>query len=180
MKSIILLSLILLFSLQSKQEINSHGEIPNPILHNSTKVGDTLFKLDLNLKTNAVRIIAPEKSNFVLPDLSSKTKIYKLEDFNADKKEDVLVSLGACGTGGCMYGLFLNQYDNFYKMVFMDYLNGLELKKQKNGLWALTSFEEIEPYNPSKLQVSVFKFDENKYQYKLDSTYMYRYKEVEK
>ena len=62
----------------------------------------------------------------------------------------------------------------------MDYLKNAEFKIEKNGLWTIESSEEIEPYNPTKLQITTFKFDINKYQYKLDTTYIYTDNEVEK
>ena len=81
----------------------------------------------------------------------------------------------AYGTGGCMYGLFLNQFENYYRLAFMDYLKNVEFKKGKNDLWTIESSEEIEPYNPSKLQITIFKFDKKKYQYIIDSTYIQSY-----
>ena len=48
-----------------------------------------------------------------------------------------------------------------------------EFKVGKNGLWTITSSEEIEAYNPSKLQITEFKFDKTKYKYEVDTTYVY-------
>ena len=134
---------------------------------------DSLFILEEIISENFVRIIPPNKSDFEFPDNSAKTEPYKNGDFNADGKEDILVYLGACGTGGCMYGLFLNQMENYYKLAFMDYLKNPEFKIEKNGFWTINSSEEIEPYNPSKLQMTTFKFNKNKYQYQMDTTYVY-------
>lgn len=139
-----------------------------------------LFKLDINLSENFVLLIPPENSDFELPDSSAKTEPYKSGDFNADGKKDILIYLGACGTGGCMYGLFLNQYDKYYKLAFIDYLKNTEFKIDKDGLWTIESSEEIEPYNPSKLQITIFKFDKEKYQYEQDTTFVYIDEEVEK
>ena len=180
-----ILKLILLTSLiscQSKQESNnSTGLVIQKTSEQiQTVKQDSLFILDIKLNENFVRITVPKNSDFEFPDSSAKTEPYKFGDFNADKKEDILVYLGACGTGGCMYGLFLNQYDNHYKLAFMDYLKNAEFKIEKNGLWTIESSEEIEPYNPTKLQITTFKFDINKYQYKLDTTYIYTDNEVEK
>lgn len=132
-----------------------------------------LFRLELKLHEDFVSIKAPEKSNFELPDSSAKTEPFKIGDFNADNKEDILVYLGACGTGGCMYGLFLKQYGNYYQLAFLDYLKNMEFRIEKNGLWSIQSSVEVEPYNPSKLQVSIFKWNKNKSYYDLDSTYVY-------
>jgi hypothetical protein len=124
--------------------------------------------------------VAPNHANFELPDSSEKIEPYKIGDFNSDNKEDILVYLGACGTGGCMYALFLNQFDQFYSLAFMDYLKNATCKIENNGLWTIESSEEIEPYNPSKLKISVFKFDKNIHQYKLDTSYVYIDNEVDK
>lgn len=134
---------------------------------------DNLFKLDIKLNENFVFITKPNNSDFEFPDKSAKTEPFKLGDFNADDKEDVLVNMGACGIGGCIYGLFLSQYDNYYQLAYMDYLKNPEFIIEKNGLWAIKISEEIEPYNPSKLVVTILKFDKNKYQYESDTTYVY-------
>lgn len=138
---------------------------------------DGLFKVDLVVEENFVRIIPPKNSNFYLPDSSVRIYPHCFGDFNADKKQDVLVYLGACGTGGCMYGLFLNQFDNYYKLAFNDYLKNPEFKTEKNGFWTIESSEEITPYNPSKRQVSIFKFDKNRNEYKLKKSFIFKSKE---
>ena len=176
MKNILKLTLLLILSSCQRQQENNI-EVTNRVKYETihkqkTANLDGLFKLDIKDNENYVRIIAPENSNFALPDSTAKREPYKCGDFNADKQQDVLVYLGACGTGGCMYGLFLKQFDNYYKLAFMDYLKNAEFKKDKNGLWTIESSEELEPYNPSKLQITIFKFDKNKYQYKIDTTYI--------
>jgi hypothetical protein len=70
-------------------------------------IKDSLFTLHLNNKGNKVEIIPPQNSSFSLPDSTVTLVVFEKLDFNADGKKDVLVNLGACGTGGCMYGLFL-------------------------------------------------------------------------
>ncbi len=139
---------------------------------------DSLFKLNEIASENYVRIIPPKDSEFKFPDSTAKTEPYKNGDFNADGKEDLLVYLGACGTGGCMYGLFLNQYDDFYKLAFMDYLKNAEFKVEKNGMWMIESSEALEPYNPSKIQISTFRFDKTTYQYEMDTTFVSYDKEL--
>lgn len=179
MKNIIKFTLLLiLFSCQeireNKIEATKHEKSENRQQKREENF-DGLFKLDIKDEENFIRIVAPKNSNFTLPDSTAKTEPYKFGDFNADKKQDVLVYLGACGTGGCMYGLFLNQFENYYRLAFMDYLKNVEFKKGKNDLWTIESSEEIEPYNPSKLQITIFKFDKKKYQYIIDSTYIRSY-----
>ena len=109
--------------------------------------------------------------DFSLPDESSKTEPYKIADFNGDKKEDILVYMGACGTGGCVYGLFLNQFDDYYTLAFMDYLKSPDFEKDENGYLSIKSYEEVEAYDPSKLDVSVFKLEEGIYHF--DTSYVY-------
>lgn len=166
MKTIIAFTLIFLISCQSKLEKKNL----NP---SQFKNQDELFQLDLKPDEKFVRVIPPENSDFALPDSLYQIEPSKLGDFNADGKEDILINFGACGTGGCMAGIFLNQFDNYYKLAFMDYLKNVEYKIEKNGLWTIQSSEALRPYDPSEIQVSVYKFDENEYFYKLDTTYLY-------
>ncbi len=133
---------------------------------------DSLFVLDIIKSDYYVRITPPTNNDFSLPDSSENIEPFKFADFNADNKQDVLVYLGACGTGGCMYGLFLNEYDNKYKLVFMDYLKNPQFEIAQDSLWIIKSFEEAEAYDPSKLYVTVFKLDTSKSTYLLDTTYI--------
>ncbi len=160
-------------SIRNDGRIIHHRTLPN-----SNKIGeklfgksDSLFTLDIIDTENFIKINAPKNTDFSLPDKSAKIEPFKFADFNGDRKGDILVYLGACGTGGCMYGLFLNQYDNYYELAFMDYLKNPTFEKERNGFFAIKSFEEIEPYNPSKLNVSIFRFESNEYQ--LDTTFVY-------
>lgn len=138
-----------------------------------------MFILNEIISENFVQIIPPKNSDFEFPDSSAKTEPYKWGDFNSDGKEDILVYLGACGTRGYIYGLFLNQYGKYYKLVFMDYLKNVEFKVDEDRLWTIISSEEFEPYNPSKIQKTIFKFNKSEYQYKMDTTFVYYDEEVE-
>ena len=133
---------------------------------------DSLFTLDLIEKGNSVRILGPKGSDFSLPEGGDTVSIYKKGDFNADGKKDIMVSLGACGTGGCMYALFLNQSGRKYNMAFYEYLKNPVFKIEKDGLWTIKSYEGIEPYNPSKLHVSVYKYNPKKMNYGLHKTFV--------
>ncbi|MBX3164145.1 MAG: hypothetical protein KF900_06655 [Bacteroidetes bacterium] len=180
MKSIAGLILMFSISCQGKQEPETVASNLNSAqLDKLIKNQDSLFILDYNVNENFVRIIAPETSDFKFPDTSYTPEPFKIGDFNADSKEDIMVNLGGCGTGGCVYGLFLNQYGNYYKLAFINYLKNVEFRTDKNGLWIIESSEELEPYNPSKIQVSIFKFNKNKYHYLLDTTFVYHDKEAE-
>jgi len=90
-----------------------------------------LFILQEKQSENFIKIVPPKNSDFEFPDDEAKLEPYKHGDFNADGKQDILVYLGACGTGGCMYGLFLNQSDNYYKLAFMDYLKNPKFITEK-------------------------------------------------
>lgn len=142
-----------------------------------TERDDSLFRLDkerFNNDNNYVVITAPKGSDFSLPDSAALLRIVKSGDFNADHKKDLLISMGACGTGGCMHGLFLNQYGNYYKLVYMDYLKNPTFKPGKKGYWEIRSYEEVKPYQPEESYVSVFTFNPKEYRYQHDSTFIYR------
>lgn len=158
MKIPVVLIILTLFSCQNKLETKINPKKTTSVKQGAlTKNQDSLFVLAKTDNENFVRITAPENSNFEFPDSSDEIELIKTGDFNADNKQDKMVNLGACGTGGCMIGVFLNQHDNYYTLAFMDYLKNPEYEIDKNGLWIIKSSEEIEPYNPSKLQISIFK-----------------------
>lgn len=174
MKNIIGLILLFLISCQVKQEPHSivYNSRPEQ-LHKSITNQDGLFLLQVNSKENFVSITPPENSDFELPDSSAKIEPFKYGDFNADGRGDILVYLAACGTGGCVYGLFLNQYERFYKLAYFDYLKNTEFKVEENGFWTIESSEELEPYNPSRIQITSFKYNKNSNQYELDTSYVH-------
>ena len=134
---------------------------------------DSLFQLAYIKAENYFRITPPKKSNFHLHDSSAILTAYKFEDFNGDKKEDVMIDFGGRGTGGSEYGIFLNEYGTYYRLVFMDYLKGPQFEKEKDGSWSISSYEELRAYDPSRLHVAVFKFDQENYYYDLDTAYIY-------
>lgn len=174
MKSTLGLIFLLLFSCHTKPENKIVSE--NSITDNKSVSEDNptkLFLLHIKTEENLVRIEPPKGSDFSLPDSSVKNQLFKWEDFNADNKEDIMVYMGACGTGGCVYAVFLNEYDDYYSLAFMDYLKGVEFKKEKNGLTSIKSYEEMEAYNPSKLYVRTYTLDNVNRQYELDTTFVY-------
>jgi len=172
MKVIITITLLALMSCSNHKEaiVDENKKITQ---QNTEKIPqDSLFILDIIKSDSYVRITPPTNVDFSLPDSSESIEPFKFADFNADDKQDVLVYLGACGTGGCMYVLFLNEYDNKYKMAFMDYLKNPQYEIDKDSLWIIKSIEEAEAYDPSKLYVTVFKLDTSKSTYLLDTTYI--------
>lgn len=175
------LLLLLIFTLSKEDFSSSADSLKSKKLNRSVGnvVDDSLFVIIKNVQENSVQIVPPKSSNFILPDSAITIHPFKYGDFNADGKEDILVSLGACGTGGCVYGLFINHDENHYSLAFMDYLKNVEFEITENGFWTIFSSEEIEAYNPSKLFVSIYKFDKKTYIYVLDSTYIHYDKETE-
>lgn len=174
MKNIIGLIFLFILSCQSKQEKSqtTANHSKNLEIEQFNNNNNNLFTLEERISEDFIKIIPPRNSDFEFPDDEAKSEPYKHGDFNSDGKEDILVYLGACGTGGCMYGLFLHQYGNLYKLALMDYLKNPEFIIEKKGFWTIQSSEEIEPYNPSKIQVSIFKFDKKNDLYNLDKTYI--------
>ena len=168
MKNVLGIVLLLLISCQVEKESN----LIRVQLDGSTCNEDSLFRLEVNHSENFVRIIPPQHSNFEHPDGFSNAEPHEEVDFNADGKEDILVYLGACGTGGCVYGLFLKQCENYYELAFFDYLKNAQFTREKDGFLTITSSEELEAYNPSKLEVREYKYDKYSHQYTLDTTYV--------
>jgi hypothetical protein len=112
MKSIIGLIVLFLISCQAKREpISIEYNLKSEQLDKSITNQDSSFMLQVNISENFVKIIPPKNSEFELPDSSTRPEPFKYGDFNADGREDILVYMGSCGTGGCMYCLFLNQSD---------------------------------------------------------------------
>lgn len=139
----------------------------------STLIQDSLFTIGLKVPENFIKILPPKNSTFELPDSSAQIQLVKNVDFNTDGKKDLMVNFGACGKGACMYGLFLNQYDNKYTLAFFNYLQNIDFKIEKNGMWNIESSDALEPYDPSKIQITVYKYVKNANRYLLDTTYVY-------
>lgn len=169
MKSIFALSLFFIFAYNS---YSIKGIVADQNLEKRQISNDSLFQLDFLEAGNVVQINSPKHSDFYLPNDDTELKPFKLADFNNDGKEDILINLGECGTGGCMFGLFLNQFDNYYTLAYSDYLKNPDFKEDKNGKIVILSSEEINPYDPSKLSISIFKFNSNSEQYEKDTTYI--------
>jgi hypothetical protein len=128
-----------------------------------------LFVIDINKEKRIVSMEANNQLDFSLPEggdrpLSSYNVMY--EDLNADNKVDMIINLGACGTGGCMYGIFLNYHNNQYTLAFMDYLAYFSLIKEKNGLISITNREQNHQSESLEFFVTRFLFDQSSGQYK--------------
>jgi hypothetical protein len=174
--------LLFLFSCQSNNETKTvHKSITSK--HDSKKPisQDSLFKLQLNFDENFVQIFPPKISKNVVPaeypnQDQEWIRIYEFEanrDFNGDQKNDVIVCFGGCGSGGCLYGVFIKQYGSYYRLAFFDYLKNKEYEIEKNGCLKIVSSEELNPYDPSQLQISSFQYDKRKHAYQLDTSYVF-------
>lgn len=84
--------------------------------------------------------------------------------------------MGACGSGGCLYGIFTKQIDHNYHLAFNDYLKNKEIKTKADGTYAFYSYEEITAYDTSKIQVSVYEIKKAMSHYTLDTTYVHHEK----
>ncbi len=101
-------------------------------------------------------------------------ELYDFKDFNGDGKEDVIINQGECGTGGCIYSIYLNNYENYYDEVFEDYLKNIEYKKEENGTLSIISSEAGWVDESDRIYVNILKFKEEKLKYEIDSTYTYK------
>jgi hypothetical protein len=174
MKSILVFLLFFMISCFSRKEFKVFQE--NYSLKKekkSTLIQDSLFTIGLKVPENFIKILPPKNSTFELPDSSAQIQLVKNVDFNTDGKKDLMVNFGACGKGACMYGLFLNQYDNKYTLAFFNYLQNIDFKIEKNGMWNIESSDALEPYDPSKIQITVYKYVKNANRYLKDTTYVY-------
>ena len=134
---------------------------------------DSLFAITFIGHEKQIELKPPKYSSFSFPDGEENIAVEHFKDFNGDGETDVMVYLGACGTGGCVYAVFINQYDDYYKLAFNDYLKGPAFEKDENGALLINSYEEVEAYDPSKLHVTTFKFDSEYYQYLMDTIYIF-------
>lgn len=173
-KCILPLIVYLLFSFL-KKETTSIGLYSNVnILTKQFVNSDSLFKVNLSNKESLVEIIPLQNSSFSLPDSTVTLVVFEKLDFNADGKKDLLINLGACGTGGCMFGLFLKHTRNKYTLAYLNYLKNIEFIIEKNGCRKIKSSETIEPYSPSKSNVTIYKLDLRTNQYIADTSYIYQ------
>ena len=118
-------------------------------------------------------MIPPKTSDFTVPDADINPTPEDYVDFNGDGKQDAFINFGACGTGGCMYGVFIFEYENLYSLAYYDYLNDVEFEEEDNGFMSIISYEDFDPYNPFQYKVTIYKLDEKSYQYEIGSTFIY-------
>lgn len=141
---------------------------------NEINKANDYFIVDTKIKGICLKIILPEKFDFSFLDYYSEIKLFKFADFNSDKRKDILVNVGACGTGGCMYALFINIDRNYYKLAFMDYLKNPEFGFDKSGFLMIKSSESIMPYDPSKVQVTIFRYNPKLQSYDLSEIFVFQ------
>lgn len=141
--------------------------------NNEEPIKDSLYRLEINLDDNKVTIHPPKDVEFELPDSSANLYPNQFTDFNADQKEDVMVYMGACGSGGCVYGIFIREKADYYHLALMTYLKGPSFEKAPNGMVKILSYEEVEAYDPSKLYVTEHYLNSESLSYDKDSTYIF-------
>ncbi len=144
------------------------------------KKQDILYTLKITSnKSNekyVTSITPPKGSDFELLDRAFPLQVMASKDFNADKKQDVMLNLGGCGSGGCVYAIFLKQHTNQYRLAYIEYLHMPEFEKTKNGQWIIKSFEGFRTDEPDEYAVEIYKFNKTKYIYELDTTYVEKMK----
>ena len=172
--------LLILFSCRSNNETKTdHTHLKSKDEHKKPIYQDSLFLLELNLTNGFVQIFPPKISKNVVPseypnqEWFRSTEFEADRDFNGDQKTDVIVSFGGCGSGGCQYGVFIKQFGSYYRLAFFDYLKNKEYEIEKNGCIKIVSSEELNPYDPSQLQISSFSYEKRKHAYQLDTSYVF-------
>lgn len=182
MKRLLGIILLVVFSCQSNNETRTeHTHLKSNLNQKQTICQDSLFLVRLNLDDHFVQIFPPKISKNVVPaeypnQDQEWVRIDEFEadrDFNGDQKTDVIVCFGGCGSGGCMYGVFIKQFGSYYRLAFFDYLKNKEYEIEKNGCLKIVSSEELNPYDPSQLQISSFWYDKRKHAYQLDTSYVF-------
>ena len=124
-----------------------------------------------DVSATRVNIKSPQGAKYIFPEGGNERLVYWRKDMNSDGKLDLLVDLGACGTGGCLYGVFLKVQEHNFKLAFFDYLKNPEFKKDRKGNYFLQSSEEF-GYHSAKVQYSNFKLDKSTSFFKLDSSFI--------
>ncbi len=61
---------------------------------------------------------------------------------DADRREDLILDMGGCGTQECMLGGYVKCADGTYASVFTQYAARVRVKPQKRG-WALLRLEHV-------------------------------------
>lgn len=180
MKRLLGILLLFMFSCQSNNETKTdHTHLKSKDEQKKPIYQDSLFQLQLNFDHDFVQIFPPKISKNVVPsEYPNQEWVHSSEfeadrDFNGDQKTDVIVCFGGCGSGGCMYGVFIKQFGSYYRLAFFDYLKNKEYEIEKNGCLKIVSSEELNPYDPSQLQISSFRYDKRQHAYQLDTSYVF-------
>ena len=120
-----------------------------------------------------VNIKEPKGRKVIFPEGGKQRSVVFRKDVTNDQKADLLIELGACGTGGCLYGLFVKVAEHRFKLAFFDYLKNPAFVKNKKGELVLQSSEETEAGNPYRVHFTEYRFEKKTATFKLDTTYIF-------
>lgn len=134
---------------------------------------DCNFILENSLEVGIKIIREIDTSDILSSNYGSVVEEFNIDDYNSDGKKDQILNMGECGTGGCMYAIFLNQKDNCYTLAYYGYINDVEFSLEKDGSYSITSYEEAEAYNPSKIYVTKYKLNPIILEYQKDTSYLH-------
>ena len=126
-----------------------------------------------DLWATVVNIKEPKGRKVIFPEGGKQRSVVIRKDVTNDHKADLLIDLGACGTGGCMYGLFVKVAEHRFKLAFFDYLKNPAFIKNKKGELVLQSSEETEAGNPYRVHFTEYRFEKKTATFKLDTTYIF-------
>jgi hypothetical protein len=164
---IISLTCLLFISCSNNEQTTKHQT-------KTTKNRELIYEIHADdLWAKFVNIKEPKGRKVVFPEGGKQRSVVLRKDVTNDQKADLLIKLGACGTGGCMYGLFVKVAEHRFKLAFFDYLKNPALVKNKKGELVLQSSEETEPGNPYRVHFTEYCFEKNTATFKLDTTYIF-------
>lgn len=129
------------------------------------------FKIEHIDDGKAIEIFPLNHTEFELPDSSWEISVFQIMDFNADQKSDLMLNMGACGTGGCIYNIFLQAEENTYCLALSSYLKNTEFIEVEDASINILSSETVRPYDPSEIQYYLYRFIPSEQEYNLDTTY---------
>lgn len=126
-----------------------------------------------DLWATVVNIKEPKGRKVIFPEGGKQRSVVIRKDVTNDQKADLLIDLGACGTGGCLYGLFVKVAEHRFKLAFFDYLKNPAFVKNIEGDLVLQSSEETEAGNPYRVHYTEYRFEKKSATFKLDTTYIF-------
>ncbi|MBK8808188.1 MAG: hypothetical protein IPO21_16800 [Bacteroidales bacterium] len=160
-KTVAKIALLFLFFLLNTKENTVVGQNQNTG-SNQENPHNNLFTIRYDQTDSVYTITVPQELSSQFMCETENLRLDQTGDFNADGKDDIVFFMGACGTGGCVYGVFLHEYDIYYRLAFNEYLKCPAFETDKKGFYIIKSFEEYEAYNPEKIIESIYRFNKKK------------------